>query len=373
MNSSIDDGPSSMTPLEHILKRMIAADGPLALDRYMGLCLGHPTAGYYTTRDPFGRDGDFITAPEISQIFGELIGLWCAHVWTMMGSPRSFTLTELGPGRGTLMADLLRAGRKLPGFIDAADIALVETSPALRQRQSESLSAHADNTAWYDHIDDVPGGPTIMVANELLDALPVRQFERTGRGWFERAVGLDADGRLSLGLLPAPAVPGDIPDHLAEAPDGSICETSPAIMAMATAIARRIARFGGAALLIDYGYCSPGTGDTIQALSAHEYVGLLERPGECDLTAHVDFSQVAETARQAGASVYEPVTQADFLNALGIGLRADALKTGATNDQRTDIDHAVERLTDTDKMGEMFKVMVIAAPDLQPPPPFGAI
>ena len=217
-----------------------------------------------------------------------------------------------------------------------------------------------------------PDGPAIIVANELLDALPVRQFERTERGWFERAVGLGDDGQLSLGLLPGAAAPREIPAHAAEAPEGTICEISPAIKSMITAIAERLVRSGGAALLIDYGYATPGTGDTMQALSAHEYIGILERPGECDVTAHVDFSAVAVAAKHAGAQVFEPVTQAHFLNALGIGLRADALKGGASDTQRASIDRAVERLTDTDKMGEMFKVMAIAAPDLPPPPPFGA-
>ncbi len=371
MSSSGDDAAAPGTPLSISLRGMIGIDGPLPLDRYMDLCLSHQTAGYYMTRDPFGRGGDFITAPEISQIFGELIGLWCAHVWTTMGSPSLFNLAELGPGRGTLMADLLRAAGKVPGFPDAAEIALVETSPTLRRRQSETLNAHADVIAWHEHISTVPDGPAIIVANELLDALPVRQFERTDRGWFERGVGLDDHGQLSLGLLPGTAARREIPAHAAEAPEGTIFEISPAIKAMTTAIAERLARSGGAALFIDYGYCTPGTGDTMQAVSGHEYIGILERPGECDITAHVDFSAVAGAAKQAGAQVFEPVTQAHFLNALGIGLRADALKAGASDSQRSSIDRSVARLTDTDKMGEMFKVMAIAAPDLPPPPPFG--
>ncbi len=194
------EGP---TPLETILRRMIELDGPIPIDRYMELCLGHPEAGYYTTRDPFGEAGDFTTAPEISQMFGELIGLWCARVWTTMESPR-FTLVEMGPGRGTLMADLLRAAAKVPGFIDAASVALVENSPVLRQRQSESLTAHRDAIRWYDRIEDVPDGPAIIVANEFLDALPVRQFERTEGGWCERMVGTSDDGSLKLGLMPSP-------------------------------------------------------------------------------------------------------------------------------------------------------------------------
>lgn len=355
------------TPLEVVLRRMIHADGPIPVDRYMELCLGHPDAGYYTTRDPFGRSGDFVTAPEISQMFGELIGLWCAHVWTAMDTPR-FNLVELGPGRGTLMADLLRAAGKAPGFIDAAAIGLVETSPVLRQRQSRTLAACAGAIRWHGRFDEIPEGPTIVIANEFLDALPVRQLERTADGWCERMVGAAPDGALRLGLMPSSVPDGLLPPHASGSAPGSVIEVSPAAAMVTADIARRIGASGGAALFIDYGYVRPGAGETLQAVRGHRHAGILESPGECDLTAHVDFATIARAASAGGAAVHGPVTQGEFLNALGIRTRADMLKAGLPEDRRADIDRDVRRLTAPGEMGEMFKVLAFTSPGLPPPP-----
>ncbi len=364
---STRDNAEEPSALEIILRRMIEVDGPIPVDRYMDLCLGHPDAGYYTTRDPFGQSGDFVTAPEVSQMFGELIGLWCAHVWTTMDSPR-FNLIELGPGRGTLMADLLRAAAKIPGFIDAASIGLVEISPALRQRQSETLAEHVDAIQWFDRFNDAPDGPAIIVANEFLDALPVRQFERTEDGWCERMVGAEPDGAPKLGLMPSPVPDALLPSHATGAGPGSVIEVSRAVAEVTAEIAQRIGSRGGAALFIDYGHVRSAVGETLQAVRAHRYAGILERPGECDLTAHVDFAAVSQVVSEKGVTVHGPVTQADFLNALGIRTRADMLKTGLPTDRQAGIDRDVRRLTAPEEMGEMFKVLAITSPDLPPPP-----
>lgn len=363
---AVVDEPS---PLAREIARLIAHDGPMPLSRYMDLCLGHPAHGFYMTGDPFGAAGHFVTAPEVSQMFGELVGLWCGAIWTAMGAPDPVALVEIGPGRGTLMADLLRAADKVPGFVPALRVHLVETSPALSRRQKETLAAHSGSVVWHKRIEDVPAGPAIVVANEFLDALPMRQFQRTDRGWCERVVGLDADGALALGLTAEPVPETLVPVALRHGPVGVIAETSPAVKDTAFQLAGRLVAEGGAALLIDYGYDRPAHGDTLQAVRNHRYAGLFEAPGQCDLTAHVCFSAVADAARAAGADIYGPISQAHLLDGLGLGLRARALST-ARPDQAAAIDEAVQRLTDPARMGELFKAVIIAAPGLPVPPPF---
>jgi SAM-dependent MidA family methyltransferase len=360
-------GPA--TPLAGEIARLIAHDGPMSLARYMELCLGHPLHGFYMRGDPFGAAGHFVTAPEVSQMFGELIGLWCGTVWASMGAPDPVALIEAGPGRGTLMADLLRAAGKMPGFPDALHVHLVETSPVLRRRQRETLAAHAGRIAWHDRMDEVPPGPAIVVANEFLDALPVRQFMRTERGWCERVVGLGPDGDLALGLAADPVPATTVPVALRHGPVGSLAETSSAVRDVVFRLAARLVAHGGAALLVDYGYSRPAHGDTLQAVREHRFAGLLDAPGDCDLTAHVSFAAVADAARAAGAAVHGPISQARFLDGLGLGLRARALGA-ARPDQAGTIDEAVRRLTDPAQMGELFQAMVIASPDLPVPPPF---
>jgi NADH dehydrogenase [ubiquinone] 1 alpha subcomplex assembly factor 7 len=354
------------------LRRRIAAAGPLTVAEFMAAALGHPRHGYYMRRDPLGVAGDFITAPEISQIFGELIGLWCAVVWQEMGAPDPVVVVELGPGRGTLMADMLRAAATAPGFLGAARLHMVETSPVLRARQKEALAAAllGSGRAWHDTFDGVPEGPMLLIANEFFDALPVRQFQRTGEGWRERRVGADEDGgfRFVLGP-PAPLDPLAM-KRLADAPSPGVIEVCSAGLVLAGAIGKRVARHGGGALIIDYGPADGAAGETLQAVKGHAYHPVLETPGEADLTAHVDFAGLAAAATEAGARAHGPVSQGAFLESLGIGARADALLVGATAQQTSDIRSARRRLVDENEMGTLFKALVVAHPEMATPPGF---
>lgn len=345
-----------MTPLEGIIRRMIEAEGPLPIDRYMALCLGHPRSGYYMTRDPFGAAGDFTTAPEISQMFGELIGIWCASQWLALGSP-DFSLVELGPGRGTLMADALRAARRVPGFAEAARVVLVETSPVLKSLQRQALG---DAPLTLDRLEDVPPGPLILIANEFFDALPIRQLQMRNGHWFERCIGRGQDGRLAVGLSPT------FFDGAGE--EDRITEISPQRDAIAHEIGRRLGAAPGAALIIDYGDAKAG-GDTLQAVSRHEFIDILAAPGESDLTAHVDFRALGAALRRSGAIVHGPMTQRDFLLRMGLEQRAAIL---AARDKHH-AESACERLAGDARMGNLFKVIAATSPGLPPPPfPFGA-
>ncbi len=343
-----------MTPLAERLVRRIAATGPMTVAEVMAECLLDPVHGYYTTRDPLGRAGDFITAPEISQMFGELIGLALADAWDRQGRPGDVVLAELGPGRGTLMADALRA-------MAAAGLRprphLVEASPALRAVQAQTLAAH--DPVWLDDIAALPDAPLLLIANEFFDALPVRQFLRDGPGWRERQVGVQ-DGALVFGLggrLPVP----DLEHRLADTRDGDMVETCAPARTVVAEIAGRLARQGGAALIIDYGDVGT-TGDTLQALRAHRKEGPLDSPGEADLTAHVDFGPLAEVARAAGARPEGPVPQGVFLETLGITARAQALAARAPEQAGT-IAAAHRRLTHPEEMGSLFKVLGLTPPD----------
>jgi SAM-dependent MidA family methyltransferase len=354
-----------MSELGAVIRSMIAQEGPISLERYMGLALGHPRHGYYMTRDPFGAGGDFITSPEISQMFGEIIGVWCADYWARMGAPGRINLVELGPGRGTLMRDVLRAARVMPGFAEAIDVQLVEMSPVLRAAQKETLRNAAARVEWFQHFAELPAGPAIILANEFFDALPVRHFVRTRDGWRERVVGLGADEGLSFGLDP-----NDIPSLRVVAPEGSIIETGVIGQRLMADIATRLTTEGGVALAIDYGYTRSVPGETLQAMRAHAYVHPLRDPGEADLTTHVDFAALARAARSTGALVHGPVTQADFLLDLGIAARADALKRAASpargpvieSELRRLTAHAHEEAVDASRasgMGVLFKVIAI--------------
>lgn len=326
----------------------------------MGLCLHDPEFGYYATRPALGEEGDFITAPLVSQMFGELIGLWAVDVWQRLGSPVRFRLVELGPGDGTLMADMLRAARVVPAFRAALDLWLVDVSPPLRARQRERLADHAPR--WASSLAGVPGGaPMILIANEFLDCLPVRQFVRTEGGWAERRVGLDAEERLAFGLAPPPE--DFAPPEGLEVEPGALIEVSPAQEAVGAEIGARIARDGGAALLIDYGRDRPGPGDTLQALRRHQKVDVLETAGEADLTVYADFPAVAAAARAGGAEVSDIVGQGAFLRALGIELRTGALAK-ARPEQGPTLRRQLHRLIDRDQMGELFKVLCIYQPGL---------
>ena len=359
------------SPLTELLRRRIRMTGPVTVADFMAEALGHPEHGYYMTRDPFGARGDFTTAPEISQMFGELIGLWCAEVWRTTVAPRPVRLVELGPGRGTLMADALRAARMAPDFLAAASVHLVETSPVLAGMQRHALAGH--DAQWHGSLEEVPDGPALLIANEFFDALPIRQFEQTGEGWRERMVGLDEDGEtFRLGLAPG-GTAGEvlIPETVRRtAGKGEIAEVCPAGLSIACAIGERIARHGGAALIVDYGHAVGSAGDTLQALRGHEFHNPLQDPGTADLTAHVDFATLGVAAREGGATTHGPIAQGEFLTRLGIETRATQLLANATPGQVADITAARTRLIDKEQMGYLFKVMAITPPGGTPPPAF---
>lgn len=360
--------PASPTPLEHRIKAQIRLAGPMSIADYMAIALGDPEHGYYMAREVFGAGGDFVTAPEVSQMFGELIGLWAVDAWLKLGRPDPVRLVELGPGRGTLMADALRAARVRPDFIGAARLHLVETSQRLRARQRQTLAAAPLAPHWHDRAEDVPEGPAIIVANEFFDALPIRQYQRSQGIWRERVVGLDAEGALQIGLgtgvLPVEAVPA----RLRGAPDGSVLETNAVAAAVMEGLAGRIRRDGGLILAIDYGYRETAIGDSFQAVRAHAPVDPLARPGEADLTAHVDFEALAGAARRAGATVFGPLPQGDFLLRLGLAERAGRLGADKDPATRERITAEVTRLVAADEMGDLFKAMAVAAPGLVPAP-----
>ena len=355
------------TPLAVRLAAEIAETGPISVADYMARCLGDPRDGYYTTRIPFGPAGDFVTAPEVSQIFGELIGAWLLAAWDAAGAPAPVRLVELGPGRGTLMADILRVAALRPGFLAAIRVDLVETSPVLRQAQRERLAGAPCPVAWHDRVEDVPAGPMLVVANEFFDALPIRQFARTPEGWRERMVGLDADGRLAFGLGPGTLAANSVAAFDA-APEGTILEVQPIGDAIMATLAARIAGDGGALLAIDYGYAGPGTGDTLQAVRAHAFADVLADPGASDLTAHVNFSALAAAAKRAGAAVHGPITQGAFLLGLGLVERAGRLAEGKDEATFRSIEADVARLAGVEQMGDLFKVLAVTAPGLVPPP-----
>lgn len=363
----------SQTPLEHRIKAIVRMDGPMSVFDYMGICLGDPEHGYYMAREPFGAAGDFVTAPEVSQMFGEVIGAFLIDVWERLGRPAPFHLVEFGPGRGTLMADLLRVARRMPAFLAAARLGLVETSPRLRARQAATLAAAGIAPTWYERAEDIPPGPLVAVANEFFDALPIRQFQRADGVWRERVVGLGESGDLAFGLGATVLPQAGLPVRFAAAEEGAIVEITPVGVEIMAGLAARIAAQSGVLLAIDYGYSGPAFGDTFQAIRSHSHVDPLMRPGEADLTAHVDFTQLAQAARRAGALVHGPAEQGDFL--LGLGLAERAGRLGADKDAATqaDIVGQVERLVGVDEMGSLFKVMAvtppgIAVPALVPPP-----
>ncbi len=309
---------------EQALRARIKAQGSVGLDEFMDAA----NTAYYATGDAIGAAGDFITAPEISQCFGELIGLWAAVTWQNIGSPAAFSLVELGPGRGTLMADALRAAGAVPGFTAAANIHLIERSDELTRRQKQALAKYA--VRWSGDFAAVPAGPAIVIANEFLDALPIRQWEHDSQGWNERRVGVDGAGAFRFVLEPTDR---DIPTHVPGTP-GSIYEDSPAVDAVVAQLAARVARDGGAALFVDYGYDTAVAGDTFQAVHRHRYSDVLAAPGTRDLTAHVNFSAVAAAARNSGARVFGPAKQGSWLKRLGIDLRTERLARGKSEETR---------------------------------------
>jgi SAM-dependent MidA family methyltransferase len=362
----------SADALARKIARRIRAEGPLSVAAYMAMALHDPEGGYYARRDPLGARGDFITAPEISQVFGELIGLWCALVWDQLGRPDPIILAELGPGSGVMIGDLLRAAATVPDFRRALRLHLVEASAPLRIEQEQRLAQFG--AIWVRRSEDLPDGPMLLVANEFLDALPIRQFVRRGVDWSERMVTLDTEGSfVFVEGPPSPIARVLIPQGLRDtAWQGAVVEICPAALTLAAALGARFSRQTGAALLIDYGCFPSAPGPTLRALCRHRAVSMLAAPGTADLSAHVDFAAFAEAARAGGAETHGPVPQARLLSALGAAERAAALRARATPSQQRTLDSGVERLLDPGGMGTLFKAIALVSPGLPAPPGFDA-
>ena len=357
-----------MNQLLNHIKHRIDAEGPLSVADYMMEALTHPEYGYYIKGDPLGKRGDFITAPETSQMFGELIGLWCASVWEQMGSPSNINLVEIGPGRGTLMSDSLRALSIAPDFLKAITIFMIETSPILRKRQKRNLKAINHDIKWCCNFKDIPGGPFILIANEVIDVLPIRQFEKSDLGWFERKVGCDENGNLTWEIDKDQIIGANlIPPNIFDSKEGSIFEFGEEGTNLVRDISASVTKFGGAALIVDYGYLKTTVGDTLQGMRKHKYHNVLSDPGYVDLTSHVNFEHIAHSARVAGGQVYGAISQRDYLLQLGILIRANLLKKTASVRQRSDVLAGLKRLIDVDEMGGLFKVLAITGPS-QPVP-----
>ncbi len=354
-----------MTPLAERLAKRIASTGPITVAEFMAAALADPALGYYRQADPLGRQGDFVTAPEISQLFGELIGAWLIDCWDKVGRPSPVRLVELGPGRGTLMQDALRVGKLAPAWLGAIELHLVEINPALRKLQAERLAPHAPT--WHESLESVPDGPLLLVANEFFDALPIRQLLFAGGQWRERRINWTSEEGFNFVPSPDPSPLGAlVPTQIPALAEGAVYEFSPAAIGVASEIARRVNRFGGAALMIDYGRSAPEIGDTLQAVSRHARVDALAEPGAADLSAHVDFAALRRTVVEAGAGAFGPITQRDFLIALGIEIRARALSRSAAPAEAAMIERAVERLIGQGAMGALFKALAIAPPGTSP-------
>jgi SAM-dependent MidA family methyltransferase len=357
-----------MTRLKERIAALIELNGPISVAEYMTLCLFDPESGYYTNREPFGVEGDFITAPEISQMFGELVGVWLQAAWDAVGRPMPVTVAEIGPGRGTLMKDVLRTLSRLdPGLATGADFAMIETSPRLAEIQKETLSNIDVGISWRDSVENLTPQPLLIVGNELFDAVPIRQYVRTGGKWRERAVGLDEAGGLIFVAGAGAPDPSLLSPEAESAPEGAISELSPARAALMEAIAEWIARHGGAGLFFDYGYATPALGDTLQALQKHQYDDGLAHPGEADLTAHVDFSALAAAAGNAGLDA-QIMMQGEFLLAMGLLERAGRLGANVDLATRERLSGEVERLAGPAQMGNLFKVLAITPRGTAVPP-----
>ncbi|MEO1014391.1 MAG: SAM-dependent methyltransferase [Pseudomonadota bacterium] len=362
-------GPSSA--LEQRLIELIKAHGPISVADYMSDALFHPNDGYYMSQSPIGARGDFTTAPEVSQIFGELIGLWLVQSWIDLGEPDAFTLVELGPGRGVLMRDALRAAKLSPAFLDAIDVQLVETSGRMRLEQQKRLKDAPVPLAWKDAFHDTNDGPILIIANELFDCLPIRQFEMTTDGWRERMVNVDDAGEglvFSTAFAPPLTIEG-APDA---APEGAIYEWSEPAEQLAEEIAKRLADHPGRALIIDYAHVRAGLGDTLQSVKGHGAWPPLAAPGHADITAHVNFDRLIERAFDAGAAAYGPVAQGTLLDRLGLTMRVERLCAGKPQDIVKDIEAGAFRIAASSEMGELFKAICISSPDLPPAPGFDA-
>jgi SAM-dependent MidA family methyltransferase len=346
------------TPLADKIKSLIRTNGPISVTDYFALCLADPDFGYYRTREPFGRHGDFITAPEISQLFGEMVGIFMVHAWQRHGMPDAVRLVEIGPGRGTMMTDMLRVLRRIaPPLFDGLHVHLVETSERLRGVQRVTLEAYSTKISWHDAFEEVPEG---------FDAIPIRQFVKTPTGFRERLVGLGADDELAFAAGVATLDPSLLPSPLGSIPDGTIFEVSPARQAVMQTLCDRLKTFGGTALIIDYGHIVTSFGDTLQAVRDHDFDPPLAHPGEADLTSHVDFEDLAKVAVSMGVHLNGGLHQGDFLFGLGLAERAAALAKDKEPSEQRLIAAAVDRLAGegAGKMGELFKVVAVSSPAL---------
>ncbi len=359
-----------MNALSERIAAMADREGPVDIARYMALCLYDPAHGAYAARNPVGEAGDFVTAPEISQTFGEMCGLWVVQSWHNLGRPARPRLVELGPGRGTLMRDGLRAiGAAAKKFFVDAEVVLVERSPALAALQREALKDAPVSVRWVESFDKIaPDRPLFLVANEFFDCLPIRQYVKAAQGWAEKMV-TAKDGALSFALAAAPGLAAVLPPAYAEAPEGAVYESSPAAAAIIEDVARMLAAKGGAALVFDYGYDRPSFAGTLQAVRRHEKVDVLAAPGDSDLSAHVDFAALKAAAKRAGAAAFGPKEQGDLLISLGIEVRAQRLML-ANPKAAPAIAAAVKRLVADDQMGILFKALALTAPGAPVPPGF---
>lgn len=361
------------TLLEDRLISLIKANGPITVADYMSDALNHPHDGYYMTGAPIGADGDFTTSPEISQIFGELIGLWLVQSWVDMGEPPRFNLVEIGPGRGVMMADILRAARIRPAFLHAADLWLIESSGRLRHEQQQRLKGAGGKPLWADDFGDLPPAPSLIVANELFDCLPIRQFERVSAGWRERLVGVSQDGeQLVFTHADTPPAPDIRLPSASETPVGGIFEVCTPGVDLAGEIAVWLVQNGGRALVIDYGHLASGLGDTLQAVRRHQFWPVLAAPGKADITAHVDFEALAAAAIAAGAVTWGPLPQGQFLRRIGLETRMAKLCEGKSGAEREAILSGAIRISAPEQMGEVFKALCLSAPSLPAPAGFEA-
>jgi SAM-dependent MidA family methyltransferase len=362
----VGDAAGEMTPIETRIREEVRRNGSISVERYMAICLFDPDFGYYTTREPFGASGDFTTAPEISQMFGEMLAVWWVSARRAMKLPE-LALVEIGPGRGTLMQDLLRTISKLePRAVPAVD--LVEASPRLTLAQQEKLKNVSANVSWHASPETLPAAPLGIIANELFDAIPAAQYVKTQDGWFERAVLIGSEERLEFGTGAKMLNENDLPPGCHKQPVGQIFESAPARIEMCQSLSRRIKCQGGLALFIDYGHGQPGFGDTLQAVKSQKYAGVFDHPGEADLTSHVDFSSLADAARKEGLFVFEIINQGAFLKDCGIEARAAALKSAGSAAVAQAIDAAVHRLTADEEMGGLFKILCVSSAPIDLPP-----
>jgi NADH dehydrogenase [ubiquinone] 1 alpha subcomplex assembly factor 7 len=359
-----------MNELGRRIKALIETEGPMSVAQFMTLCQYDPKGGTYSARDPLGASGDYVTAPEISQSFGELLGLWVVQSWHNQGQPAHPVLVELGPGRGTLMSDALRAiHAALPKFFAGGEVFLVEANPVLAEIQQKKLADAPGGPRWLPRLADLPaGGPVYVVANEFFDCLPIHQFVKTAEGWREKLVAAEGD-RLILGLSSAIVPEALLPAAAKGAAVNAVYETSPAAAALVGEIGAVLAARGGSALIVDYGYDKPEFHETLQAVQHHKHADVLAMPGESDLSAHVDFPALRTAAEKAGIAAFGPVGQGDFLVSLGIDVRAERLMMANPNQAKVVLS-GIRRLIDPAQMGALFKAFALTPTGAAKPPGF---